>query len=103
MLGSQMDSPVIREILLEMLQSERVLAGYFRSPASDSYFYSGLPDTFNADKIHAAASLFVLLRACEAAPLQLPAPHCKNTLTESAAASPSDTALPVKNPEPKMA
>lgn len=73
MLGSQMDSPVIREILLEMLQSERVLAGYFRSPASDSYFYSGLPDTFNADKIHAAASLFVLLRACEAAPLQLPA------------------------------
>ena len=73
MLGSQMDSPVIREILLEMLQSEQVLAGYFRSPASDGYFYSGLPDTFNADKIHAAASLFVLLRACEAAPLQLPA------------------------------
>ena len=72
MLGSQMDNPVIREILLEMLQSEQVLAGYFRSPASDSYFYSGLPDTFNADKIHAAASLFVLLRECEVAGLQLP-------------------------------
>ena len=72
MLGSQMDSPVIREILLEMLQSERVLAGYFRSPASDGYFYSGLPDTFNADKIHAAASLFVLLRECEVAGIALP-------------------------------
>ncbi len=72
MLGSQMEDPVIREILLEMLQSERVLAGYFRSPASDGYFFSGLPDTFNGDKIHAAAALFVLLRECETVGIQLP-------------------------------
>ncbi len=72
MLGSQMGNPVVREILLQMLQSERVLAGYFRSPASDGYFYSGLPDTFNADKIHAAAALFALLRECEAVGIQLP-------------------------------